>query len=178
LRSQIGISESEIVLAFSGSTAGWQSINNLYQLLKPAFIENTSIKLLLLTKDSVESEFSKAFPGRVIHKWVEPEKVSSYLSAADYGLLYREDSVTNKISSPVKFAEYLASGLPVIISKNVGDYSSFVTEKNCGLPFDSVNWATLKRPSEEEKKRIHQVAITHLTKSAYTEQYKKVSATK
>ena len=174
LRKQMGVSETDTLLVFSGSTAGWQSMGSLYQILKNAFIENASLKLLLLSKDSIDNEFSTKFPDRVIHKWVEPEKVSSYLNASDYGLLFREDSVTNKISSPVKFGEYLAAGLPVIISNNVGDYSSFVKEKNCGFLFDSINWSSLKRLSTDEKVKIQQIAFTQLTKSAYAEVYKRV----
>jgi hypothetical protein len=174
LRQKIGINESDVLLIFSGSSAAWQSLEGLYQLLKPAFNDNPSLKLLLLSDSVTESEFSKAFPDRVILKSVTPEKVADYLKAADYGLLYREESVTNKISSPVKFAEYLAAGLPVIISENVGDYSRFVKENNCGLLVNSIQWNNLKRPSQEERKRIWQIAIAHLTKSVYEQQYRKV----
>lgn len=174
LRKEMDINDTDTVLVFSGSSAGWQSMKDLYQILKPAFIENSSLKLLLLTEDNGVNEFSKSFPGRVITKWVEQEKVPYYLGVADYGLLYRENSVTNSISSPVKFAEYLASGLTVIISNNVGDYSSFVKEKKCGLLFDEVNWKDIKRPTAGEKEKIRQVAITHLSKSAFTEMYRRV----
>ncbi len=174
LRSQMGVGETDILLVFSGSSAGWQSMKDLYKILKSAFNSNSNLKLLLLSRDTPDAEFLNKFSGRVIHKWVEPEKVQDYLSVADYGLLYRENSVTNKVSSPVKFAEYLAAGLSVIISDNVGDYSSFVKEQNCGLLFDSIDWTQLKKLPVEEKDRIRKIAISHLTKSAYAEMYKRV----
>jgi len=174
LRKQLDVNETDILLVFSGSIAGWQSLDELYRILINAFNSNTSLKLLQLIKKKEENELSAAFPGRVITEWVEPEMVSNYLKAADYGLLYREESITNSISSPVKFAEYLAAGLPVIISDNVGDYSSFVKENNCGLSFNHIDWATLKSPSAIEKERIKEIAIRHFTKSAYTIQYKQI----
>ncbi|HTA26648.1 MAG TPA: hypothetical protein VK809_02585 [Bacteroidia bacterium] len=171
LRGQMGVGDTDILLVFSGSSAGWQSMNDLYKILKSAFNSNSNLKLLLLSKDAPDNEFLNEFPGRVIHKWVEPEKVQDYLSVADYGLLYRENSVTNKVSSPVKFAEYLAAGLSVIISDNVGDYSSFVKEQKCGMLFDSIDWAQLKKLPVEEKERIRKIAVSRLTKAAYTKEY-------
>jgi len=38
----------------------------------------------------------------------------------------RQDSVVNKVASPVKFGEYMAAGLPVGITRGVGDYSGAV----------------------------------------------------
>ena len=174
MRTEIGIVDTDVLLVFSGSAAGWQSMKDLYRILESAFQNNSNLKLLLLSKDAPDIEFLKKFPGRIIHRWVEPEQVPAYLSAGDYGLLYRENSITNKVSSPVKFAEYLAAGLPVIISNNVGDYSVFVKEKNCGQLFDSVDWGNLKKTTEEEKNRIRQIAISQFTKSAYAEMYRRL----
>jgi hypothetical protein len=36
---------------------------------------------------------------------------------------------TNKIASPVKFAEYLTCGLNIIISNNLGVYTDFTLKK-------------------------------------------------
>lgn len=60
------------------------------------------------------------------------EQVGAYLMAADLGLLLRENSMTNLVASPVKFAEYLRSGLPVMLTPYVGDFSAFVTSMGCG----------------------------------------------
>jgi hypothetical protein len=49
------------------------------------------------------------------------EEVPSWLSAADAGLALIKPSFSKRSSSPTKYAEYLASGLPVVISRDVGD---------------------------------------------------------
>ena len=56
------------------------------------------------------------------------EEVAGYLMAADVGLLLRENTLTNRVAAPVKFAEYLRCGLPVILTPYVGDFSGFVVE--------------------------------------------------
>ena len=47
-------------------------------------------------------------------------------------MLVRDDTVTNRVAAPTKFAEYLACGLRVVISKGLGDCSDFVEEHQCG----------------------------------------------
>jgi hypothetical protein len=39
----------------------------------------------------------------------------------------------NEVASPVKFGEYLASGLPVVMSAGIGDYSELVRRKKVGV---------------------------------------------
>lgn len=59
--------------------------------------------------------------------------VATYLAAADIGLLLREHSVVNHVSFPVKFAEYLASGTPVILSEGIGDCSDLARRERVGF---------------------------------------------
>src|SRR4030042_1420126 len=56
--------------------------------------------------------------------------------AADVGLLLRENSLTDRVASPVKFAEYLRCGLPVILTPYVGDFSALATAEGIGQIVD------------------------------------------
>lgn len=60
-------------------------------------------------------------------------EINGFLNAADAGVMFREDAVTNNVASPTKFAEYLMAGLPVIISEKIGDFSEFVAKNNVGI---------------------------------------------
>ena len=91
----------------------------------------------------------------------------------DYGLLIREKSVTNKVASPVKYAEYLASGLKVIISDELGDYTQLSREKNWGIIFNEFNDSHLK-PGLLEKQKISTEAIHFFSKRNYKEQYQQL----
>lgn len=61
------------------------------------------------------------------------DEVPACLAAADVGVLLREDSPVNRVASPVKFAEYLAAGLPVLLSDHIGDSSDLVRRERVGL---------------------------------------------
>jgi hypothetical protein len=161
----------DIIIAYSGSDAGWQSLNDLSEKLLPAFRKNNSLQLLLLLKNVPENfALKKEFPSRVKSTWVAPEKVTEILSSCDYGWLVRERSVTNEVASPVKFAEYLAAGLSVIISEDLGDYTAFVRENNCGMTW-SEEEISFKKTSPAEKMRLHQLALDHFTKEKFKDAY-------
>ena len=174
IRQGFNVKKNEILLVYSGSSAQWQSFEKMEEYITKAFHQNPNIKLLLLAKAGIEKSLAEQFPGRIMQAWVKPDEVNTYLSAADYGLLIRAPSVTNAVSSPVKFAEYLAAGLQVVISDNIGDYSHFVKEKGCGMLADSVSWGNLQRPAENEKLRIQEIAKFCFTKATYKEDYRKI----
>lgn len=134
LRKQNGYEQSDVILIYSGSSAGWQSFELLIQLVKPHLLKDKNVKLLFLSElDKNISNLIKEFPQQVKCLWVKHEEMPKMLLMGDYGLLVREQSITNKVASPVKFAEYLSSGLSVVISENLGDYSEFVKNNNCGM---------------------------------------------
>lgn len=59
--------------------------------------------------------------------------VARLTSAADIGLMLRDETIVNRVASPVKFAEYMASGLPVLITPGLGDYSYAVASRQLGI---------------------------------------------
>ena len=141
LKSTVGWNSEDVVFIYSGSLEGWQGLGELGEIFKDLLSPNPKYKLLLLARESATSiELEKQYPNQVKRKWLAPEEVSSYLSMGDYGLLLRPESVTNKVASPVKFAEYVGAGLKVLISPNIGDFSGFTKENNLGY--------IIKLPSE------------------------------
>jgi glycosyltransferase involved in cell wall biosynthesis len=64
---------------------------------------------------------------------VSHQDVAGNLVAADAGLLIREPTLVNRCSSPVKLGEYLASGLPVIISHGFGHLDNLIEHAGAGV---------------------------------------------
>ena len=165
-RSNLGINTEDLVFVYSGSIAGWQSFDLLYSYIEPLLKSSLHVKLLFLSdKDSHILKLEKEFPGQILCKKVSPEKVPAYLMAADFGLLIREASITNKVASPVKFAEYLACGLKVIISDQLGDYTNFVNANACG--FISTSPEPPVKPVFKEKNLMRNLALKNFTKSNF-----------
>jgi hypothetical protein len=107
-----------------------------------------------------------------------PDRVADHLAVCDYGLLLREPTITNRVASPTKFAEYLAAGLDVLISPGLGDLSDFVRRHGCGLVVDPGNGSlTLTPNTPERRRRNRQLARDHFEKSAHDAAYARLLRT-
>ncbi len=175
LKQKNNFSENDIILVYSGSSAGWQSFDLLEEWLLKAFEKNENLKLVMLTNHPPEkSGFFDKYKERIFTKWLQPNQVKNMLLVADYGLMYRENTITNQVASPVKFAEYLSCGLQIITSDNLGDFSDFVKTKNCGfvLPIQ----IDFKQIDYLIKKQNHNLAMQFLIKENYKNNYLKLLA--
>lgn len=172
-RRSIGLNKDDIAFIYSGSIAGWQSFNLLNDFIKPILTEHTNTKIIFLShKDEHILKLEFEFKNRVFCFHVQPNEVPKYLLAADYGLLIRENTVTNRVASPVKFAEYLACGLPVIISEKLGDYSDLV-KNNSTIGFvlndQKFSYSPIKI---ENKERIRNICLQKFKKNNFISDYK------
>jgi hypothetical protein len=176
IRNRLGFSKQSKVIVYSGSSAGWQSLKNISDALLPVFKSDLEVNLLLLTTEiGTDMPIFKMFPQRVKFLWLSTHEVGAYLSACDYGWLVRENTDTNRVASPVKFAEYLAAGLEVIISNELGDYSNYVLVNNVGLIWNNDNPIKfLPKPNIEQKNRIIKLCKKSFMKETYHKQYFKL----
>ena len=166
-------SETDVVLVYSGSTAGWQSFGLLEELLSGMLDEQPNVKVLFLSKsDENNAKLVERYPGRVSVQWLDPDQVAATLGSCELGIMVREHTVTNQVASPTKFGEYLAAGLPVIISEHLGDFSALVDRDDLGLVHrNGAHMAGLQRTTDQKRTRLQQYAEAHFTKKAFNSSY-------
>jgi hypothetical protein len=63
----------------------------------------------------------------------DPQDVPRLLGAADVSLSIIRSSIARVPSSPTKFAEYLAAGLPVISGAGIGDMDAHIADARVGV---------------------------------------------
>lgn len=131
-RQELGFDDDDVVFVYAGGGQGWQSPDLLQGVIHSLIMRSEKNKALVLSKGDFAEGLRERFPDRVAVRWVEAETVPEFMAAGDYGLLVREPTMTNRVAAPVKFAEYLSCGLPVICSSCVGDYPRFVLEHRAG----------------------------------------------
>ncbi|MDP1801717.1 MAG: hypothetical protein Q8L81_10210 [Bacteroidota bacterium] len=176
-RKELGLKAGDTVFVYSGSVAGWQSFNLLAAFIESVLQKSILNKIVFFSPGDPNIEkLQKAFPEQTICKHLDSNKVADYLMVGDYGLLIRENSVTNKVASPVKYAEYLAGGLKVIISPELGDYTQLSSKKKWGYLYTEFNDAIIK-PGVLEKQKISTEAIQFFSKQNYKEQYLQLIST-
>ncbi len=137
-RSRLGL-DNKLVLVFSGSLAPYQVPDRIASLFESINALVPDSHLLVLTKDqSVASHHFGPLKERHLCTIVSSpyEEVASYLSASDLAILLRAPIQVNKVASPVKFAEYQASGLPVVVTHGIGDVSELVESSGHGVVVD------------------------------------------
>jgi glycosyltransferase involved in cell wall biosynthesis len=139
-------SNNKIILVYSGSFAIWQNTSETKKLLIQAInsFDEVMFKIISYEKDKFLSLFSQE--SELLHKTdiisVEPVKVKEELSRCNCGILLRENNLINNVASPLKFAEYLAAGLPVLLSEGVGDTESIVQQYNVGVIIKNNDYIT------------------------------------
>jgi glycosyltransferase involved in cell wall biosynthesis len=101
-------------------------------------------------------------------------QVPELLAAADLAVLLRDRSSVNRVASPVKFAEYLAAGIPIVLTEGVGDYSAMTRSNKVGCVLSDFNLspssgdhlaALLDNPGDvaELRERCHKLAVRELS---------------
>lgn len=176
VRAELGWSLDDKIMVYAGSTVGWQSLALVEKQLAPLLEADPKMKLLFLCEEAPETiSLKQRFPDQVERRWLPHEQVRRYLMACDIGILLREDSLTNRVASPTKFAEYISAGLPVLISPFLGDLSDLVRERGLGLVVaEDGSVPRIERPTQQERERLVSVARDEFTKRAHHDSYVKV----
>jgi glycosyltransferase involved in cell wall biosynthesis len=134
-RSELNLGD-KFVLCYCGSMAGWQRPDVVAEAFARLLPGMPDAHLLIVSHES--EILTNELRGRGVDLQqittcaARHDQVASYLMAADVGLLLRENSLTNRVASPVKFAEYLRCGLPVILTPYIGDLSEIAVREGVG----------------------------------------------
>lgn len=176
-RAKLGYQADDLVLVYAGSAAGWQSFGLLEGVLSHWMAENPKVKLLFLTRTELQDlPLYDQYPDRIQKAWLPHEEVPQTLAAADYGIMIREKTVTNQVASPTKFAEYLSSGLRVLISEGLGDYSEAVAKEGLGFVIGEagIELPKLDVVALSEKVRLQDYALAHFGKQSFLKAYERI----
>ncbi len=161
---------NKTVFIYSGSVAKWQSFEALSIFFKQILSDLNNVLLFLSPESKHIDDLNLLYEGQVKRLWVDPKLVSEILKLGHFGILLRSKSITNKVASPTKFAEYLAAGLRVIISDEIGDYSKTVQEHDLGVVLENLDQkievSRFVRPSKEQRKKAQDYAHAYLFKEA------------
>jgi len=138
-REQIGASDESFVLGFVGSVAGWQRPDALLRLFRLVAERERDAHLLILTPavDAFRELLTRELPedARWTVRSVAHDVVPSWLNACEATALLRDRDEVNRVASPIKFGESLACGVPVLLSRGIGDASSLVASGGLGALF-------------------------------------------
>ncbi len=99
--------------------------------------------------------------------WIEERDLPGVLSSADLGLYLMDDTLLNRTKCPVKLADMLSLGVPVV-AEDVGQVPEYVRHHQTGLVYKSGDTAALASgvikllEDENERKALSSAAANHI----------------
>lgn len=124
-RADCGIPEQAPWLVFAGSIGPQYRPDALLAFYRLVLARAPDTRLTVLTGQEAEVRALLSSQGlasaNVNVMRAAPDDVPKYLAAADLGLAFRVASFSQRAVSPIKVAEYLLCGLPVLANSGVGD---------------------------------------------------------
>lgn len=112
---------------WSGSIGTWYRFD-----LCPWVADALGLPLTVITRQTeLAAQLLDGYPADVSS--VNPEEVPDQLFCGDVGLCLIVSSFSKTASAPTRFAEYLACGMPVLVSPGVGDLEAIVERERVGV---------------------------------------------
>lgn len=152
-----------VKIVFSGGNGKWQQIEATCELIQNLIETNDACGLFLCPPHPSIEALKNCFPDFVFQTTLPPSSVHSALLQCDYGIILRENNITNRVASPIKIAEYLHAGLKVILSPNIGDYSDLLIQSGYGIIVKNPYEVQISKISAKERLNVQDFAIKYLT---------------
>jgi glycosyltransferase involved in cell wall biosynthesis len=153
LRKQLNLPDG-FILVYSGSLGSWYEAGHMFDFFAVLAKAIPHAHFLLLTRSWEAFEKAckekKELQSRVIARTVTYADMPLWLAASDCGIAFYKQTYSKQATSPVKAAEYLSCGLPVVVNHGLGDIAGYVKDFDLG--------AVVLRYNEEEYAR----AVTHI----------------
>jgi hypothetical protein len=137
-RKQMGL-DGRFVFLYLGTLSIWQWPEALFSVFAQ-FHQKRSDGLLYLLLPQGDHEKALSYCRKhglpresYLLSQAPHQEVGLVAGLADAGLLLRKPHPVNAVASPTKFGEYLAAGLPVVGTENIGDTSDLIASDGVGL---------------------------------------------
>lgn len=132
IRQKLSLDLNAYVIAYCGSAKEWQCPEKMISFIKKESTKNSALHFLILSQDTVRFNELCLKLGLLANQYttmcISANKVTTYLCAADCGILFRKKHIINDVARPTKLLEYYAAGLPVIFNgKKMLSDRSFLT---------------------------------------------------
>lgn len=117
-----GISPTDYVISYVGSTAAWQSTKQLIEIIRTIGEKYLYAHFFILSNGEIPElqSLSEQIKSRVVLKSVPHKEMKYYLRMTRVGIVIRDSNIVNHVAAPTKIAEYLTSGVLILYSGDIG----------------------------------------------------------
>lgn len=138
-RAQLGLLDRPVILVYSRLFEF--DIGRLVMVMKTVKASVPDLAFLLIGLSLFEEDarhFREALAAADLEEdivdigWAEESELPQLIGAADVGIYLMDDTLLNRTKCPVKLADMLAMGIPVV-AENVGQVSEYISHGESGL---------------------------------------------
>jgi glycosyltransferase involved in cell wall biosynthesis len=133
------------VCVYAGKLGGIYLNTEVFEFMKECYqYWGDDFKFLILTNathEEVQKEMTRVGLPKtsVIQKEIKHEEVPRYLSMGDFAINPVKPVPTKKYCTSLKDGEYWATGLPIVITKNISDDSEIIRNSGYGYELQKLN---------------------------------------
>jgi glycosyltransferase involved in cell wall biosynthesis len=147
-RAALGLGERPVVV-YSGTLGSWYKAEEMARFVGLFRRHHPDAAFLVLSQHDpsglVAAARAEGLGERdVIVRSVPPKQMAGMLAAGDIGLSFIQPCFSKIGSSPTKVAEYLATGLGVVVNAEIGDQADLRADTDACVALPSLNHSDLE----------------------------------
>lgn len=138
-----GSTKEKDSFVYIGGISAWQRVDLMLEIFNDIKKTKPQAKLYIATLEKEKaSSLIQQYLNEKHHKDVQllsitdRKEIPKFLSTKEYGFLIRDNIIVNRVSSPIKLAEYLSCGVNVILSSAVKSYAPQIQEEKAGIELE------------------------------------------
>jgi len=144
LKDKLKITDSDYIISYLGSIGTWYMLDEMLKFFNELLMKRPNAKFLFITlyeKQLILDSASKlgiASKNLIIQGGIRDD-IPTLLSLSQVSLFFIKPVFSKKASSPIKLAEILGMGIPVIANAGIGDMDEVLEKNNCGILIRELN---------------------------------------
>jgi len=120
-------------LTFVGTDAPWQGLDLLADVWRELARRDPDLRFRVVSREPGVRMVKDAVPQTDMRSVEEPADVAPLLWEAETGFLLRRPSLISSTTTQIKFAEYVAAGVPVVATDIGWETGDVIRSTGCGL---------------------------------------------
>lgn len=142
LKNELRVPKNSKIICYLGSIGGFYLINEMLSFFLELKKKHHEYYLLIITRQIDEFKYlvkklnNPLLDKSIFYKNLEYNEVPKYLMNVKFSIFFLKNSDARIGTCPIKFAESIALGVPVICNSGVGDLDRYFKENNIGALID------------------------------------------
>lgn len=157
--------EGKMVFTYVGSVGTWYAMDELLDFFAIVLQEIPMAAFLLIVRRPLEAlrgslERRGLCAATAIISSVPSGEIPNWLSISHIGVAFYRRGISNIARFPTKIGEYLASGLPVVVSGGVGDCDRILEGERIGVSVREFSEPEYRRAASALRELLQDGALT------------------